>query len=135
MKAGSTSLSYQPIESYTCSLFVEMPETAFENLNEQNYTDWHYMMEVFSVIEKDIWGIIDGMESHSAGLFILLSKRNKLLGPSLFFTWNYLSSHMPILMIQKIWENLEQVYYTWGFTMCLFLHCQFLYMEKCESQV
>ena len=43
-----------------------MPNLSFEKLNESNYTDWNYLMEVL-LIKKDLWDIVDGSETQPTG--------------------------------------------------------------------
>ena len=43
-----------------------MPDMAFEKLNETNFSDWCYMMEVL-LVEKDLWNVVDGSEAQPHG--------------------------------------------------------------------
>ena len=117
-----------------------MPETAFEKLNEQNYADWRYMMEAL-LIEKDLWGVVDGSESRPAGspnlkpVRAFIKKQQVARAKIILHIEPSQLPHARLEDPKDIWANLEQVHRAQGFATRLALRRQFLYMHKDEAQV
>ena len=110
-----------------------MPETQFELLNEKNYVDWHYVMEVV-LIEKHLWDIVDRTEGCPTGTNNSKAVRTYVKKHQV--AWAKIILHIEPSQLphahfsdpMQIWEKLEKVHHACGFATHLALQCEFLYM-------
>ena len=75
-----------------------MPDSHFPKLNDSNYVEWHYMMAA-TLMEKDLWDIIDGLLTCPVGspnykaVRALIKKNSHLPTPKSSLALRHHNSH------------------------------------------
>ena len=93
-----------------------------------------------TLVEKDLWDIIDSLLTHPVGspnhkAVRAFVKKQQLAGTKIILSIEV--SQLPHTHHDDpkvIWDSLEKVHHARGFATCLSLHRHFLYMHKQDNQ-
>lgn len=117
-----------------------MVETTFTKLNESNYPEWSYLMKAL-LIEKDLWEVVSGEETRPSGgdhtktVRAFVKKQKLACSKIILHVETSQLAHTRFEDPKEIWDNLESIHRSHGFSTRLALREKFLFSKMGEKTV